>query len=181
MRQEMSWRRSTSCSGSVGAWIWVAGSVALSTAACGSSGGTSGGSYAGVYSATYSGTYAVSSPASVPNGSNTDTATITITQLSATEVQAVWQLPGDAMSGSIDFALSSGGTGNSVGIPTGGSCFTGVVGSNGNTQTNCCTSCSITFSGDGFVQPNTGTFTGVTTAGVDYSGTYSGTWVGTKM
>ncbi len=174
----MSWRRFLPKRGGGLRGAWVAGGVALTAAACGSSGG--GGSYAGVYSATYSGTYTVSSPAGMPGGSNTDTATITITQLSPTEVEAVWQLPGDPKSGSIDFALSSTGLGNAVGIPKGGSCFKGVIESSGNTQTNCCTTCSIMFAGDTFTQPNAGTFTGVTPAGADYSGTYSGTWIGTK-
>jgi hypothetical protein len=161
-------------------WIWAAPCVLLLAAGCGSSGGTSSGSgFAGTYSATYSGTYVVSSPADVPNGDATSMATITITQLSDTEVRASWQVPPNPASGTIDFALR-GSIGTATGKQTGGSCFTGTI-SNGNTQTNCCTSCSITFSGDGFVQPNSGTFTGVTTAGVNYSGTYSGTWIGTKQ
>jgi hypothetical protein len=161
-------------------WIWAAPCILLLAAGCGSSGSisSSGGGFAGTYSATYSGTYVVSSPADVPNGNATSMATITITELSDAEVHASWQVPPNPASGTIDFALS-GSKGTATGKQTGGSCFTGTI-SNGNTQTNCCTSCTITFSGDGFVQPNSGTFTGVTTDGVNYSGTYSGTWIGTK-
>jgi hypothetical protein len=156
---------------------WTAWCVAL--LACGSSGG----GYSGTYAATYSGTYKLSSTTSgVPSsGSNTATATITVSQASATEVELVWTIPPNPPSGSIDFALS-GGSGvlaaPAKGTPTGGSCFMGELG--GNTQTNCCTKCSITFTGDAFSQPNAGTFTGTTADGVAYSGTYSGTWIGTK-
>jgi hypothetical protein len=159
---------------------------ALSAAGCGSGGGASAsndgsdGGYAGVYTATYSGTYVLSSPSSMPDGtSSPQTATITITQLSSTEIRAVWQIAPNPKSGAIDFALS-GSAGKAVGTPTGGSCFEGVL-DGGNTQTNCCTNCSITFSGDTFVQPNAGTFSGVTPDGVDYNGTYTGEWVGTKQ
>jgi hypothetical protein len=176
-------------------WIWAAPCILLLAADCGSSGGTSpgstgtdtssgtgtstAGSFAGVYSATYSGTYVVSSPAGQPNGDATSAATITIKELSDTEVRASWQVPPNPTSGTIDFALK-GSKGTATGKQTGGTCFTGTIG-NGNTQTNCCTKCTITFSEDGFVQPNAGTFTGVTPAGDAYSGTYSGTWIGTKQ
>jgi hypothetical protein len=52
---------------------------------------------------------------------------------------------------------------------------------NGNTQTNCCTDCTVSFSGGTMTQPNTGHYTGVTPAGVPYAGTYTGTWVGTRQ
>jgi hypothetical protein len=94
------------------------------------------------------------------------------------EVGASFQLPPNPPSGAIAFALM-GNSGMAVGAATGGKCFVGQV--NGNTQSNCCTSCSITFSGNTFVQPNAGTFTGTTAAGAAYSGTYSGTWSGTKQ
>jgi hypothetical protein len=137
-------------------------------AGCGGGAGGNNSGYAGVYAATWS--------------ESALTATVTITQISETEVEAAWQVPPNPPSGTIDFALSTDGDGNTVGTAvgtaTGGSCFTGDI--NGNTQTNCCTSCSITFSENGFVQPNAGTVTGVTPAGVEFSGTYSGAWVGTK-
>jgi hypothetical protein len=151
---------------------------------CGGSSGSSGGatsaaSYAGVYNATYSGTYVVTSPANQPGGSNTDMATITITELSSGQLQAVWQIAPNPPSGTVDFALN-GNTGTAVGAETGGMCFTGKLG-NGDTQTNCCTACSITFMGTTFVQPNAGNFTGTTAAGTAYAGTYSGQWTGTKQ
>ncbi len=155
---------------------WVA-SAALS---CGSSssGTTSASDFAGVYAATYSGTYTVTSPAGVPAGSNTATGTITITSLPNGEVGASFQVPPNPASGALAFALT-GNSGMAVGAATGGTCFVGQV--NGDTQSNCCTSCSITFSGNTFLQPNAGTFTGTTATGSPYNGTYSGTWSGTKQ
>jgi hypothetical protein len=133
--------------------------------------------YAGVYNASYSGTYAVTSPAGIPGATNTDMGTITMTVLPSGQLQAVWQIPPNPPSGTVDFNMS-GDTGTAA--ATGGMCFVGKL-ANGDTQTNCCTECSITFSANGFVQPNTGTFTGTTAAGVAYSGTYSGQWTGTKQ
>jgi hypothetical protein len=51
---------------------------------------------------------------------------------------------------------------------------------NGNTQTNCCATCTISFDGTSMNQPNAGTYTGVTAVGVPYTGTYSGVWTGTR-
>jgi hypothetical protein len=137
------------------------------------------GSMAGVYSATYSGSYTATSQSGTLNGTNTATATITVTDLGAGQIQAVWQLGANPPSGTIDFAMT-GEDGTAVGTPTGGACFHGLL-DNGNTQTNCCTSCAIAFSGTTFTQPNTGTMTGVTPAGVSYSGTYTGQWVAQRQ
>lgn len=152
----------------------------MGAASCGSSASSGTQSdFAGTYGATYSGTYVVDSPAGTPGGSDTLTGTIVVTDLANGQVGLSFQIDPNPPSGVIDFALS-GDTGMAVGAATGGQCFVGQV--NGNSQTSCCTQCSITFSGNGtFNQPNAGTFTGVTSAGVAYSGTYSGTWVGTKQ
>jgi hypothetical protein len=164
--------------------LGVAG-VALLASGCGSSssgapnpGGPAAVDFAGVYTATYSGTYEITSPAGLPGGSNTANGTITVTDLSTGQVGISFQIPPNPASGAIDFALT-GDTGMALGAATGGMCFVGQVA--GNTQSNCCTTCSITFSGDTFTQPNAGTFSGTTAAGVPYSGTYSGTWTGTKQ
>jgi hypothetical protein len=146
---------------------------------CGSSGSSSSSTdHAGVYSATYSGTYSVTSPAGTPGGSNTASGTITISDLTGGAVAATFQIPPNPVSGAIDFA-PSGSTWIATAPATGGMCFVGQVGTD--TQTNCCTQCSISFAGDTFTQPNAGTFTGTTAQGVTYSGTYSGTWVGTRQ
>jgi hypothetical protein len=152
--------------------------VASGALGCGSSGsGTDVANFAGVYTATYSGTYNVEMP-SVVMGMNTSTATITVTDLADGQIGLTFQVPPNPQSGVIKFALT-GTTGKAVGPATGGECFMGQV--NGNTQSNCCTDCSITFMGNNmFTQPNAGTFTGTTSAGQAYSGTYSGTWTGTK-
>jgi hypothetical protein len=161
--------------------MMVSSVVMILAAGCGSS--SSGGSapatsgFAGVYNATFTGTYVISSPAGQPGGSDMDTATITVTQPSADEVDLSWQVPPNPPSGMADFTLT-GDTGTVK--ATGGMCFTGKI-SNGDTQTNCCTACSITFSGNTFVQPNAGTFTGTTVAGDAYAGTYTGQWNGTKQ
>jgi hypothetical protein len=150
-------------------------SVAVSCG--GSSSSTTKPDYAGAYAATYSGSYTVTSPPGVPGGSNTASATITITDLANGDVGASFQVPPNPPSGAITFALT-GNSGTAVTAAKGDMCFVGQI--NGNTQSNCCTSCSITFTGNTFVQPNAGTFTGTTAAGVPYTGTYSGTWSGTK-
>jgi hypothetical protein len=158
-------------------WSYLAMVAAVS---CGGGSGSTGASatYAGTYSATYAGTYAVTSPPGQPGGTSTDTGTITITALSADTVQAAWQIPPNPPSGIADFTLSGNhGTADA----TGGMCFVGKL-ANGDTQTNCCTACTITFTtSTTFVQPNSGTFTGTTAAGVAYAGTYSGQWNGTKQ
>jgi hypothetical protein len=143
-----------------------------------SGGGASTSDFAGVYTATYSGTYVVTSPAGTPGGSNTSSGTITVTNLANGQIGIAFTIPPNPESGVIDFALM-GNSGTATGPATGGSCFAGDV--DGNTQSNCCTSCSIVFSGDTLTQPNSGTFTGTTAAGDPYSGTYSGTWTGTKQ
>jgi hypothetical protein len=156
---------------------WYIAFVASLAVGCGSSSSKTASSFAGIYTATYSGTYTVTSPASVPAGSNTATATITITDLPNGEVGASFQLPPNPASGAIAFALM-GNSGMATGPATGGMCFVGLI--DGNTQTNCCTSCSIAFSGTTLVQPNAGTFTRTTAAGM-YTGTYNGLWSGTKQ
>jgi hypothetical protein len=154
-------------------------SVAMSCGGSSSgSGGTPPADFAGVYAATYSGTYAVTTPAGGPSGANTATATITITNLASGDVGASFQLPGNPASGAIAFTMN-GDTGMAQGAATGDMCFVGQV--NGNTQSNCCSSCSITFDGTMVTQPNSGTFSGVTSTGAAYSGTYTGTWTGTKQ
>jgi hypothetical protein len=169
--------------------VLVAAGIGVFGAGCGgaSGGGTdpggngppAEGSMAGVYSATYTGSYTATSLSGTANGTNTATATITVTDLGGGQIKAVWQLGSNPPSGVIDFAMS-GEDGMAVGAPTGGECFKGVL-DNGNTQTNCCTACSIAFSGSTFTQPNTGTMTGVTPQGESYSGTYSGQWVAERM
>jgi hypothetical protein len=157
------------------AWLALLGMAV----GCGGSAASSStpGDFAGLYDATYSGTYVVTSPPGQPGGSSTDTATIAVSDLSKDQIRATFQLPPNPPSGVIDFALM-GDMGAFVGSATDGMCFSGIV--NGNTQINCCTQCSISFAGNTFVQPNQGTFTGTTAAGVPYSGTYSGMWTGTK-
>jgi hypothetical protein len=159
--------------------LCIAGVLSAAGAACGSSNTTApaAGGHAGTYAATYSGTYAITSPPGLPGGSNTASGTIVITDLPGGGVAATFQIPPNPASGEIDFALS-GETGNATSPATGGMCFVGQV--NGNTQSNCCTACSIAFDGNMFTQPNAGTFTGTTPSGSAYSGTYTGTWVGTK-
>jgi hypothetical protein len=166
----------------------VAALVGMFGAGCGGGASSGGGgdpsssetsSMAGVYSATYTGSYTATSAAGTTSGTNTATATITITDLGGGRIQALWQLPPNPPSGTIDFAMT-GEDGAATGIPTGGACFQGVL-ENGNTQTNCCTAGSIAFTGTTFTQPNSGTMTGVTAAGVSYTGTYDGTWVAQKM
>jgi hypothetical protein len=170
----MAFRRLPSC-------IACVASVAVSAMSCGSSSSSSNkppSGFAGVYGATYAGTYTVTSPAGVPGGSNTATATVTITDQPNGDVGISFQIPPNPASGAIDFALM-GNSGMAVGAATGGMCFVGQL--NGNTQSNCCTSCSIAFSGSSFTQPNAGTFTGTTATGTPYSGTYTGSWSGTKQ
>jgi hypothetical protein len=136
--------------------------------------------FAGTFNGTYSGTYVITTPAGQPGGSNTESATVTTTVLANGELQMTWQLANEPPSGVIDFVLQ-GDVGMAVGAQTGGMCFMGTL-SNGNTQTNCCTTCSLTFSGnDSFTQPNMGTFTGTTAQGDPYSGTYTGAWTGTRQ
>jgi hypothetical protein len=157
--------------------------VAVLALSCGGSSGSVGAggaaaAYVGVYNATYSGTYVVTSPSNLPGGTSTDSATMTLTELSSGELEVSWDIPPNPPSGVANFDLT-GNTGTATG--TGGMCFTGKL-SNGDTQTNCCTTCSITFMGtNSFTQPNAGTFTGTTVANVAYAGTYSGTWTGTKQ
>lgn len=170
--------------------------LALSSlSACGSStsgspnGSTPGttASYAGTYAATYTGTFQNTSPNN-ESGSSTSTGTITVTAVSDTEVALTWQLPPNPPSGTAYIAMSgSEGTlldagtivTSGTGSLSGGSCFQGLV--NGNTQTNCGTTASIAFSGNGLTDATLGYYSGTTPAGVFYTGTYSGTWVGTKQ
>jgi hypothetical protein len=145
--------------------------------------------FAGAYNATFTGTYQNTSPNN-QSGSSTSSATITVTDVSASEVQLSWQVPPNPPSGTVLFLMSgSNGTLVDAGAPTsagdaggtavGGSCFTGIV--NGNTQTNCCTNCTVSFSGKTITQPNAGDYSGTTSQGVPYTGTYTGTWTGTRQ
>jgi hypothetical protein len=104
-------------------------------------------------------------------------------------IELSWQVPPNPPSGTAFFLMSgSSGTLTDAGTPelsedaggtaVGGSCFTGLV--NGNEQTNCCTSCTVSFSGNTLTQPNAGDYTGTTPQGIAYSGTYVGTWMGTR-
>jgi hypothetical protein len=156
-----------------------AGNAAGTTSAAPTNDGTADeeASMTGVYAATYSGTYTVNSALGSQSGSNTATATIAVTDLGNGQIKAVWQL-GSNTSGSIDFAMM-GEDGTATGVPTGGSCFQGLI--DGDNQTNCCTACSIAFSGTDFTQPNSGTMSGVSADGVPFTGTYSGQWVAQKQ
>ncbi|HEY2518282.1 MAG TPA: hypothetical protein VGI39_45750 [Polyangiaceae bacterium] len=120
------------------------------------------------------------------SGTTTSAATITVTNVSASEIELVWQVPPNAPSGSAYFQMTgttgtladAGAPASAGGVASGGSCFQGTV--NGNTQTNCCATCTISFDGTSMNQPNAGTYTGVTAVGVPYTGTYSGVWTGTR-
>jgi hypothetical protein len=163
----------------------LAGCSSTTTSGGGGDGGTT--SFAGVYNATFTGTYQNTSPNS-ESGPSTSAATITVADLSSSEVELSWQVAPNPPSGDAVFLLSGSsgvladaGTNSPVtdagGVAVGGSCFTGQV--NGNTQTSCCTKCSISFNGNTFSQPNAGYYIGTTPEGIAYKGTYSGTWSGT--
>ncbi len=166
----------------------IASCSLLLAAACGGgssaagAGSVVGSTFAGTYGATFAGTFQNTSP-NTESGSSTSSATITVTALPANDVELSWQVPPNPPSGTavfqMDGANGSLAAGDASGTGVTGSCFTGLV--NGNTQTNCCTVCSIAFSGNTFSQPNAGTYTGTTPAGVNYTGTYSGTWTGTRQ
>jgi hypothetical protein len=156
-----------------------------------SSGSSSSGSpdFAGTYSATFSGTFQNTSPNTL-SGPSSSVATITVTNVSATVIELSWQVAPNPPSGTAFFLMSgSSGTLTDAGAPAvsadaggtavGGSCFTGLV--NGNTQTNCCTDCTVSFSGNTLTQPNAGDYNGTTPQGIAYTGTYTGTWVGTRQ
>ena len=147
------------------------------------------GGFAGTYTASFTGTYQNTSP-NTESGMSTSSGTITVTALSAQEVELSWQVAPNPPSGDALFLLSgSSGTladaGSNApvedagGVAVNGSCFTGLV--NGNTQTSCCTVCSVSFSGDTLTQPNSGYYVGTTAAGVAYRGTYVGQWTGTRQ
>ena len=149
-------------------------------------GGSSSTPIVGTYAATFTGTYQNTSP-NTDTGTTNTTATITVTDVSSSEIELSWQIAPNPPSGTAVFLLT-GDTGTladagatvlsaEAGTIAGGSCFTGVL--NGNTQTNCCTSCTVSFSGNTFTQPNSGTYAGKTSAGIPYTGTYAGTWTGT--
>jgi hypothetical protein len=145
-----------------------------------------GGGFAGTYNATFTGTYQNTSP-NTESGTSSQSATITVKNVTPTEVELSWDVApsppsGTAvfvMSGSTGILLDAGVVANAAdaGVDVSGSCFTGTI--DGNTQTNCCTACTITFSGNTFTQPNAGNYAGTTPQGVAYRGTYSGTWTGT--
>jgi hypothetical protein len=177
---------------------WLASLAALLLAACttsdnggpGTTGEDAGPGFAGVYNATFTGTYQNTSPNTSPNtesGTSSDTATITVKNVTPTEIELSWDVAPNPPSGTAVFVMS-GSTGvlldagvvanaSDAGIDVAGSCRTDVI--NGNTQTNCCTACSISFSGNTFTQPNAGNYAGTTPQGVAYKGTYTGTWTGT--
>jgi hypothetical protein len=153
-----------------------------------SSGDNSG--FAGTYNATFTSTYQNTFPNTASGISPPLTATIIVTNVSAAEVELSWQVAPNPPSGTVLFVMSgSSGTLADAGAPAsfddaggtavGGSCFTGVV--NGNTQTNCCTNCTVSFSANVLTQPNTGIYSGTTPEGVAYTGTYTGTWTGTRQ
>jgi hypothetical protein len=142
-----------------------------------SDGGDNLSGFAGTYTATYSGTWQNTTPNTL-SGTNTDAATITVTDEAAGEVKLTWQVPPNPASGSIIFSYS-GTTGTAKqGIGVGGNCFAGIL--NGNQQTNCCDTCTIVFNGNSFNQPNAGHYSGLTSTGVGYTGNYSGTWTGVR-
>jgi hypothetical protein len=134
--------------------------------------------FAGTYAATYSGSWQNSTP-NAQSGSNTDNATITVTDSAHGEVKLTWQVPPNPPSGSIVFEYtgSMGKAKDATGV--GGNCFSGIL--NGNQQTNCCDNCTIVFEGNSFSQPNAGHYSGTTPQGVAYTGNYSGTWIGTRQ
>jgi hypothetical protein len=139
--------------------------------------------FAGVYNATFTGNFQNTSP-NTDSGTTTSTATITVTNVTASEVELSWQVSPNPPSGSAVFQMT-GSTGtlddSSTSVADAGenACFTGDV--SGNTQTNCCTACTVSFSGNTFSQPNSGHYVGTTPEGVAYAGTYSGTWTGTRQ
>ncbi len=134
--------------------------------------------YAGTYSATYSGTWQNTSPNTL-SGTYTDTATVTVTDKGNNQLELAWKVGNNPPSGTILFAMS-GASGTATGAGVGGSCFSGTL-TNGNTQTTCCETCSVTFTDKGFVQTQAGKYTGKTPQSVDYAGTYTGTWTGTRQ
>jgi hypothetical protein len=163
--------------------------LAVLLVGCGSSSSSGNTSFAGSYNATFTGNYQNTSP-NTASGPATATATIAVTNVSATEVELSWQVAPNPPSGTVLFLMSgSSGTladagapasvGDAGGTGVGGSCFTGVV--NGNTQTNCCTNCTISFSGNTLTQPNSGYYSGTTPQGIAYTGTYTGIWTGTRQ
>jgi hypothetical protein len=143
-------------------------------------------SYVGTYAATYTGTYQNTSP-NTESGSATATATITVKAVSDSQLELTWQVPPNPPSGTGIFDMT-GATGVlpagtapvvdlDAGTVVGNTCFVGVI--NGNAQTNCCTNCTVSFSGNTLTQPNSGVYAGTTTGGITYTGNYTGTWTGT--
>jgi hypothetical protein len=172
------------CSSSTGIGNGDAGLAdALGSVDAGGAEAPSNAGLAGVYNATYTGTFQNTSP-NTDSGTATSTATITVTNVTASEIELSWQVPPNPPSGTAVFQMS-GSTGTlddtGTGVADAGenACFTGEV--SGNTQTNCCTDCTVSFSGNTFSQPNSGHYTGTTAEGVAYAGTYSGTWTGTRQ
>jgi hypothetical protein len=164
-------------------------SLAALLVGCGSSSSSGNSSFAGTYNATFTGTYQNTSP-NTASGTSTSSGTITVTNVSAAEVELSWQVAANPPSGTVLFVMSgssgtladagaSAGVADAAGTAVGGSCFTGVV--NGNTQVNCCTNCTIAFSGNTLTQPNSGYYSGTTPQGIAYTGTYAGTWTGTRQ
>jgi hypothetical protein len=142
--------------------------------------------FTGTYTATFTGTYQNTSP-NTESGTSSESATITVKNVTPTEIELSWDVAPNppsgtavfVMSGSTGILLDAGVVANAAdaGVDVSGSCLTGTI--NGNTQTNCCTACTITFSGNTFTQPNAGNYAGTTPQGVAYRGTYTGTWTGT--
>jgi hypothetical protein len=130
--------------------------------------------YAGYYEASYTGTYDNTMPFPMA-GTNSETGHITVSDEPGNMVKLTWEIGTNPASGIIVFTLTG-----SSGPGITGTCATGKL-SNGNTQTTCCKTCSVTFNGKMLVQNQQGDYTGVTPQSIAYSGTYSGTWTATKL
>jgi hypothetical protein len=137
-----------------------------------------GSGYAGVYTASYTGTFNNTTPFP-QSGSNTENGLITVSDEPNNQVKLTWQVGTNPASGVIVFNLN-GSTGTMVaGTGTTGTCFNGKI-SNGNTQTSCCKTCTVSFNGKMLIQTQQGDYTGVTPQNIAYSGNYSGTWTGLR-
>ncbi len=173
--------------GALGLALSVTSCTSSTTGSAPGAGDSGAASFAGTYSATFTGTYQNTSP-NTASGTVSDTATIVVTNVSASEVELAWQVQGNPPSGTAEFLMSGdNGTLVDAGAPVasgagaivGGSCFVGTV--NGNSQKNCCTSCTVSFDGTTMTQPNAGIYAGVNAQGIAYTGTYAGTWTATRQ
>jgi hypothetical protein len=181
----MSAKRRHAVLASLGASLLVA-CTSSDNSGPGTSADDAGPGFTGTYNATFTGTYQNTSP-NTESGTSSSTATITVKSVAPSEIELSWDVPPSPPSGTAVFVMSaSSGTlldagvvanAADAGVDVSGSCFTGTI--DGNTQTNCCTACTISFSGNTFTQPNAGNYAGTTPQGVAYRGTYTGTWSGT--